>query len=317
MQNKLISVIIPVYNEEEVLPISYARFHDAMEKLGYPYELIYVDDGSADKSMEYLRPLAASDPHVRVLSFSRNFGHQLAVTAGMDAAKGDAIVIIDVDLQDPPELIAQMVARYEEGADIIYGKRVKRKGETIFKKLTAHVYYRLLSSMSAYPIPLDSGDFRLISRKVADQFLTMREHNRFLRGMSAWMGYQAEPLEYVRAEREAGSTKYTLKKMLKLAFDGITGFSIRPLTLPGYLGLLLLILAGLGLIALIICAATVGAAGWLWGLIGVVMLQALILIALGIQGAYMGRMYDELKGRPLYILRERINFENEDGQAHV
>lgn len=315
MQKKLLSVIIPVYNEEEVLPISHARFSEALASLSYEYELIYVDDGSKDRTMEQLRALAKSDPHVRVFSFSRNFGHQLAVTAGMDQARGDALVIIDVDLQDPPELIAKMVERYEQGAEIVYGKRTKRKGETVFKKLTAYLYYRILSAMSAYPIPLDSGDFRLISRNVADMFLSMREHNRFLRGMSAWMGFVAEPLEYVRAEREAGQTKYTLKKMLKLAFDGITGFSSRPLTLPGYVGVGLMALSGLGLIALIVLAATIGVAPWLWAVCGIVFVQALTLITLGIQGGYMARMYAELKGRPLYIIRETIDGSSAPPQA--
>ncbi len=305
MKDKLLSVIIPVFNEQEVLPASYERFDAAMKAIGYPYELIYVDDGSKDGSLAILRSFAKQNDAVRVLSFSRNFGHQLAVTAGMDIAKGDALIVIDVDLQDPPELIGKMVERWEQGAQIVYGKRQKRQGETAFKLLTAFLYYRILSMMSAYPIPLDSGDFRLLDRAVADEFLHMREHNRFLRGMSAWMGFTAEPLEYVRAERYAGKTKYTLKKMLKLAFDGITGFSSRPLTLPGWIGLWLMCFAGLGLIALIVLAATIGVAPWLWAVDGIVFLQGAMLTAMGIQGAYISRMYDELKGRPLYIVKER------------
>ncbi len=309
MPEALLSLIIPVFNEEEVLPASYARMDAAMQLTGHPYEIIYIDDGSRDETMPTLRKLAAESDRVRVLSFSRNFGHQLAVTAGMDAAKGDALIIIDVDLQDPPELIPEMVRMWKEGADIVYGKRQSREGETAFKKFTAFAYYRLLSAMSAYPIPLDTGDFRLLDRKVADVFLTMRERSRFLRGMSAWMGFEAIPLSYVRDARAAGQTKYTLKKMLKLAFDGITGFSSRPLTIPGWLGLGLIGLCGVGLIALIVLACTAGVAPWLWGLLGVVLLQGITLTALGIQGAYLGRMYDELKGRPLYIVRERLNVE--------
>lgn len=309
MPEALLSLIIPVFNEEEVLPASYARMDAAMQLTGHPYEIIYIDDGSRDETMPALRKLAAESDRVRVLSFSRNFGHQLAVTAGMDAAKGDALIIIDVDLQDPPELIPEMVRMWKEGADIVYGKRQSREGETAFKKFTAFAYYRLLSAMSAYPIPLDTGDFRLLDRKVADVFLTMRERSRFLRGMSAWMGFEAIPLSYVRDARAAGQTKYTLKKMLKLAFDGITGFSSRPLTIPGWLGLGLIGLCGVGLIALIVLACTAGVAPWLWGLLGVVLLQGITLTALGIQGAYLGRMYDELKGRPLYIVRERLNVE--------
>lgn len=209
---KLLSLIVPVFNEEDVIDVSFARMDAAMRALPYEYEIIYVNDGSRDTTMAHLRSIAAENPQVRVLSFSRNFGHQLAVTAGMDAARGDALVIIDVDLQDPPEIIAELVKAWESGADIAYGKRLKREGETIFKKFTAFCYYRLLSAMSAYPIPLDTGDFRLLDRKVADVFLRMREHNRFLRGMSGWMGFTAVPVEYVRHERYAGSTKYTLKR---------------------------------------------------------------------------------------------------------
>ena len=305
--DKLLSLIIPAYNEEEVTPPSFVRMDAAMQALGYPYEIIYVDDGSRDNTLAALRALAREHEYVKVLSFSRNFGHQLAVTAGMDAARGDALIIIDIDLQDPPEVIAAMVKAWENGADIAYGKRLRREGETLFKRFTAHCYYRLLSGMSAYPIPLDTGDFRLIDRKVADQFLSMREHNRFLRGMSAWMGYRAEPVEYVRQERAAGATKYTFKKMWKLAMDGILGFSDRPLTLFGALGAALLALCGMGLVALIVCALTCGAAPWLWAFWGVAVLNSLTLLGLGIQGAYMSRMNDELKGRPLYIVKERYN----------
>lgn len=306
MEQALLSLIVPVFNEEEVLEASFARMDAALKATGHPYEILYIDDGSRDGTMEKLRILAAAHEEVRVLSFSRNFGHQLAVTAGMDAAKGQALIIIDVDLQDPPELIGEMLKLWKKGAEIVYGKREKRQGETLFKKFTAACYYRLLASMSAYPIPLDTGDFRLLDRRVADEFLRMREHARFLRGMSAWMGFSAVPLPYERDARLAGETKYTLRKMLKLAFDGITGFSDRPLTLPGWFGLGLLGLSGLGLIALIILAYTIGVAPWLWGLLAVVFLQGVTLVALGIQGAYMGRMYEELKGRPLYIIAERI-----------
>ena len=234
---KLLSLIVPVYNEEEVLPASYERMSAAMAALeGYDYEIIYVNDGSRDGTMKQLRKIAGEHADVHVVSFSRNFGHQLAVTAGMDRAKGDALIIIDADLQDPPEVIARLVEAWEQGADIAYGKRLKREGETIFKKLAAFCYYRLLNAMSAYPIPLDTGDFRLLDRKVADVFLKMREHNRFLRGMSGWMGFTSVPVEYVRHERQAGKTKYTLKKMLRLAFDGILGFSYKPMSLALYFG---------------------------------------------------------------------------------
>ncbi|NLI54927.1 MAG: glycosyltransferase family 2 protein [Clostridiales bacterium] len=305
----LLSLVIPVFNEQEVLEDSFARMDAAMKSTGFDYEIIYVNDGSRDGTLAQLRGLAANRPYVKVLSFSRNFGHQLAVTCGMDAAKGDALIIIDVDLQDPPELILQMVKRWQDGADIVYGKRLKRKGETLFKKLTARMYYRLLSWMSAYPIPLDTGDFRLIGRNVADQFLQMREHNRFLRGMSAWMGYNAVPIEYERQERFAGKTKYTLKKMLRLASDGITGFSDKPLTLPMQFGIGLIALCGLGLVALIVLACICGVAPWLWAADGILLVQGLTLFFMGLQGMYLGRMYDELKGRPLYIVSEKLNLD--------
>ncbi|MEA5048445.1 MAG: glycosyltransferase family 2 protein [Eubacteriales bacterium] len=308
-EKRMLSLVIPVYNEQEVLRDSFTRMDAAMKSTGYNYEIIYVNDGSRDQTLLQLRELAAENKQVKVLSFSRNFGHQLAVTCGMDAAKGDALIIIDVDLQDPPELIPQMVKMWEDGADIVYGKRLKRKGETLFKKLTAAMYYRLLSWMSAYPIPLDTGDFRLIGRNVADLFLQMREHNRFLRGMSAWMGFNAVPIEYERQERFAGKTKYTLKKMLRLASDGITGFSDKPLTLPMQFGIGLCALAGLGLIALIVVAIVSGVAGWLWAVDGILLIQGLTLFFMGLQGMYLGRMYDELKGRPLYIVSEKHNLD--------
>ncbi|MBS7356110.1 MAG: glycosyltransferase family 2 protein [Eubacteriales bacterium] len=308
--NKLLSLIVPVFNEEEVLPVSYARMSAAMQALtGYDYEIIYVNDGSRDGTMKQLRAIAKEHKEVRVISFSRNFGHQLAVTAGMDNARGDALIIIDADLQDPPEVIAELVKAWENGADIAYGKRLKREGETVFKKLTAFCYYRLLNAMSAYPIPLDTGDFRLLDKKVADVFLKMREHNRFLRGMSGWMGFDAVPVEYVRHERQAGKTKYTLKKMLRLAFDGILGFSYKPMSLALYAGATLGVTGMLGLIALIIIAATIGCAPWLWAVDGLVLINALTLAAIGVQGAYLNRIYDEVRGRPLYIAAETINLD--------
>lgn len=308
--NKLLSLIVPVFNEEEVLPASYARMSAAMQALtGYDYEIIYVNDGSRDGTMKQLRAIAKEHKEVRVISFSRNFGHQLAVTAGMDNARGDALIIIDADLQDPPEVIAELVKAWENGADIVYGKRLKREGETVFKKLTAFCYYRLLNAMSAYPIPLDTGDFRLLDKKVADVFLKMREHNRFLRGMSGWMGFDAVPVEYVRHERQAGKTKYTLKKMLRLAFDGILGFSYKPMSLALYAGAALGVTGMLGLIALIIIAATIGCAPWLWAVDGLVLINALTLAAIGVQGAYLNRIYDEVRDRPLYIAAETINLD--------
>lgn len=302
---KLLSLVVPAFNEEEAMEQSFERTYRAMSSIGYPFEIIYIDDGSRDRTWEIISRLAREHEEVKALRFSRNFGHQLAVTAGMDEAKGDAVIIMDADLQDPPEVIADMVRAWEQGADIAYGKRMHRKGETAAKKLTAWCYYRLLNFMSAYPIPLDTGDFRLLDKAVADEFKVLREHNRFLRGMSAWLGYNAVPVEYVREERCAGKTKYTLKKMLRLAADGIFGFSSRPLTLIGWAGLAVLCIALLGLIATIACAAVTGVPGWLWAVCALVLLDGVILCAMGVQGAYTQRIYDEVKGRPLYIIKER------------
>ena len=302
---KLLSLVVPAFNEEEAMEQSFERTYRAMSSIGYPFEIIYIDDGSRDRTWEIISRLAREHEEVKALRFSRNFGHQLAVTAGMDEAKGDAVIIMDADLQDPPEVIADMVKAWEQGADIAYGKRMHRKGETAAKKFTAWCYYRLLNMMSAYPIPLDTGDFRLLDKAVADEFRVLREHNRFLRGMSAWLGYNAVPVEYVREERCAGKTKYTLKKMLRLAADGIFGFSSRPLTLIGWAGLAVLCIALLGLIATIACAAVTGVPGWLWAVCALVLLDGVILCAMGVQGAYTQRIYDEVKGRPLYIIKER------------
>lgn len=302
---KLLSLVVPAFNEEEAMEQSFERTYRAMRSIGYPFEIIYIDDGSRDRTWEIISRLAREHEEVKALRFSRNFGHQLAVTAGMDEAKGDAVIIMDADLQDPPEVIADMVKAWEQGADIAYGKRMHRKGETAAKKFTAWCYYRLLNFMSAYPIPLDTGDFRLLDKAVADEFKVLREHNRFLRGMSAWLGYNAVPVEYVREERCAGKTKYTLKKMLRLAADGIFGFSSRPLTLIGWVGLAVLCIALLGIIATIACAAVTGVPGWLWAVCALVLLDGVILCAMGVQGAYTQRIYDEVKGRPLYIIKER------------
>lgn len=302
---KLLSLVVPAFNEEEAMEQSFERTYRAMSSIGYPFEIIYIDDGSRDRTWEIISRLAREHEEVKALRFSRNFGHQLAVTAGMDEAKGDAVIIMDADLQDPPEVIADMVKAWEQGADIAYGKRMHRKGETAAKKFTAWCYYRLLNFMSAYPIPLDTGDFRLLDKAVADEFKVLREHNRFLRGMSAWLGYNAVPVEYVREERCAGKTKYTLKKMLRLAADGIFGFSSRPLTLIGWAGLAVLCIALLGLIATIACAAVTGVPGWLWAVCALVLLDGVILCAMGVQGAYTQRIYDEVKRRPLYIIKER------------
>lgn len=309
------SLVVPLYFEQEVLKAAHARFMAVMQKLPGDFEIVYVDDGSRDDTFKLLGEIASSDARVRALRFSRNFGHQIAVTAGIDAAQGDALIIIDADLQDPPELIPELVEKWEQGYEVVYAKRRKREGETAFKKLTASLYYRLLNMFSGADIPLDTGDFRLIDRKVADALRSMREHHRFLRGLAAWAGFKSCPVEYDRAPRQAGETKYTFKKMLKLAGDGITGFSGKPLQVATGIGIALFVLSGLGLLALIIaaiCGSAVSA--WLFAFDGLLFVQAALFCCIGLLGAYIARMYDDVKERPLYIVTESINTNQEEPQ---
>lgn len=301
------SVVIPAFNEQEVLPISYPRLKQVMDSLGR-YELIFVNDGSRDDTLALLKKIATEDKNVKVLSFSRNFGHQEAVSAGMAKASGDAVIIIDCDLQDPPEVIPEMVEKWKLGADIVYGKRVKRKGESAFKKLTAWIYYRVIRMLGGQYIPPNTGDFRLIDRRVCDALNDMPEKNRFLRGMSAWAGYRSEPVEFVREERAAGQTKYTLKKMMKLAGDGAVSFSNKPLKMPLVLGMFTGFMSLLYLVVSIILAST-----GIWSYLHILFSLVFILISglfvsLGIFGLYLGRIYDEAKNRPIYIIDEQINF---------
>ena len=301
------SVVIPAFNEQDVLTMSYERIKAVMDTLG-DYELIFVNDGSRDGTQGILKSMAAADSSVKVLSFSRNFGHQEAVSAGMAAACGDAVIIIDCDLQDPPEVIPDMAAKWQAGADIVYGQRTRRKGETAFKKLTAWLYYKVLKKLGGQYIPANTGDFRLIDRKVCDTLNAMPEKNRFLRGMAAWSGFYAVPHEYVRDERAAGQTKYSMKKMLKLAGDGVASFSNKPLKLPLYLGLLIGFLACIYLILSIIFTA-LGTWAYIHILFALVFgMIAAVMICLGIFGLYLGRIYDEAKARPIYIIDEQINF---------
>jgi dolichol-phosphate mannosyltransferase len=301
------SVVVPAFNEQEVLPLSYPRLKAVMDTLG-DYEIIFVNDGSRDDTLRILKEIADKDKTVRAISFSRNFGHQEAVSAGMAASSGQAVIIIDCDLQDPPEVIPEMVKRWQAGADIVYGLRTKRRGESAFKKLTAWLYYRVLRSLGGQFIPANTGDFRLIDRKVCDALNSMPEKNRFLRGMAAWSGFTAEPCEYVRDERAAGKTKYSMRKMLKLAGDGITSFSNRPLKFAMAMGISVLTLSLLYLVVSVVLACLHIFETWhilfavVFGLLG------FLFISLGIIGLYLGRIYDEAKGRPIYIIDEKINF---------
>ncbi|RAK19882.1 dolichol-phosphate mannosyltransferase [Anoxybacillus vitaminiphilus] len=300
------SVIIPVYNEALVIRETYKRLKAVMEQTDGPYELLFVNDGSEDETIEILKELAVKDETVKYLDFSRNFGHQIAITAGMDYASGKAIVIIDADLQDPPELILEMIRKWKEGYDVVYAKRIKRKGETIFKKVTAHLFYRILRASTEIDIPLDTGDFRLMDRKVCDQLVNMRERNRFVRGLVSWIGFKQTALEYERDERFAGETKYPLKKMLRFSMDGITSFSYKPLKLASLLGFLLSFSSVIWMFVVLYLKLFTNSTvtGWSSLLMAILFFNGVVLIMLGVMGEYIGRIYDEVKHRPLYILKD-------------
>ncbi len=312
---KLISVIVPCYNEEEVLHTTHQRLSDVLNALhGYRYELIYVNDGSRDQTLPMLRQIAAGNDHVKVLSFSRNFGHQIAITAGLDYCSGDAAVVIDADLQDPPHLIADMVRAWEQGAEVVYGKRRDREGETFFKLFTARLFYRFINRLADVDIPLDTGDFRLMDRKALDAFLKLRERNRFVRGMVAWVGFKQTALEYDREARFAGTTKYPFRKMMRLATDAIMGFSNVPLRLASIVGFITSLLAFAGILyalyAKLFTDETV--AGWTFLMTAILFIGGITLVVLGIIGEYIGRMNSEIKQRPLYLIQEQIGFTARD-----
>jgi len=300
------SIIAPIYNELENLPVLYSRIKEVMGQTEEDWELILIDDGSRDGSTDKIRELGQLDSRVKPVIFARNFGHQIAVTAGLDYSRGDAVIIIDADLQDPPEVILDLVAKWREGYEVVYAVRAEREGETWFKKTTAALFYRLIYRITDVKIPLDTGDFRLLDRKVVNVMCKMRERHRFLRGMATWVGFKQIGVEYNRAARFAGETKYPLKKMLKLALNAITGFSYFPLQVATYLGF---IAAGLSIITIpvvIILRMTSSPqfTGQATTLIVVLFLGGVQLISLGIIGEYIGRIYDEVKGRPLYIVAE-------------
>lgn len=308
---KKISVIIPMYYEEEVAEKCYEKVTETLNNIkNYDYEIICINDGSKDRTLQILENIAKKDERLKILSFSRNFGHQCAVTAGLKFATGDAIVIIDADLQDPPELIPEMIALWENGNDVIYGKRKSRKGESPFKLLTAKMFYKTLNALSDVEIPKDTGDFRLVDKKVVDTINSLPEHNKFLRGLFSWVGYNQVPLEYERKERYAGKTKYPLRKMLKLASDGIISFSTKPLKIVGCLGISTIVLSIILLIyALIsyIFKLNELSAGWTSLMICITLFSGVQLLSLWIMSEYIGRIYDEAKQRPQYIIEKKIN----------
>jgi polyisoprenyl-phosphate glycosyltransferase len=311
-----LSVVVPVYDEDESIPELYRRLTAVLRAAVASYEIILVDDGSHDRTWELVRGIAARDAHVKGLSFSRNFGHQMAFTAGLDQAGGDAVVIMDADLQDPPELLSELVARWRDGYDVVYAVRARRAGETPFKLFTSAAFYRVLHRITRVDIPVDTGDFRLMSRRAVDAFRRMPEHHRFTRGMVAWLGFRQVGVAYNRAPRHAGETKYPLRKMLRLASDAITSFSYLPLQLATWFGLAVV---GASLAALVI--GVVVRLGWggvpMWALAAAALglVAGAQLVAVGLLGEYVGRIFDEVKGRPLYLVRETVGFAPTPGRA--
>jgi len=305
----LVSLVVPCFNEQEVIGETHRRLADlADSQSGYRFEFLFVDDGSHDRTLPLLREIAARDQRVRVLVFSRNFGHQLAAMAGIEEARGEAVVLLDADLQDPPEVIPEMLAKWRDGWQVVYGVRVAREGESRFKMWTAHLFYRLLNYLSDTPIPLDAGDFRLIDRVVVEALRTMPERDRFMRGMISWVGFRQLALPYRRAPRYAGVTKYPLRKMIRFASNGIISFSMRPLKLAMDVGLLCAGLACAGIVwAFVMRLATHNwVPGWTATIIAVLFLGGIQLVCTGILGEYIGRTYMQSKGRPLYIISERF-----------
>ncbi|EUJ19831.1 glycosyltransferase family 2 protein [Listeria aquatica] len=304
------SVIIPVYNEAEVLQSSYERLTEVLQKLKANYELLFVNDGSKDGTKAQLDQIEKQDTNVKVLHFSRNFGHQLAITAGVDYASGEVVIVIDADLQDPPELIPEMIQKWQEGYDVVYAKRLARKGESSFKKMSASLFYRLLDKISEIPIPVDTGDFRLMDKKVCEQLRLLGEKNPFVRGQVSWIGFRQTEITYIRDERLSGETKYPLKKMVKLSLDGITSFSYLPLKLANYLGSLTL---GIGFLYFFILLIR-----WTFtdhqisGMNGIAILLLVLFgscfLLLGIIGEYLARLFEDIKVRPRYIIDEANGF---------
>lgn len=312
MQQHLITVVIPMYNEEEVAVECYRRIKDVMVKNNFRHELIFINDGSKDKTIDILKSICKRDSSAKIIDFARNFGHQTAVTAGVFHSSGDAVIIIDSDLQDPPELIVDMIKKWEQGFHVVYAKRKKRDGETFFKLITAKWFYRFLSYMSDVRIPTDVGDFRLIDKKVVESFKSMPERNRFVRGMISWVGFDQTYIEYERDKRFAGVTKYPLKKMINFAKDGIIAFSSKPLRLMTSFGCVTIVLAFIVLVYSLIMKFFGNGTqrGWTSLMIAITFFSGVQLLSLGVIGEYIARIYDESKNRPLYIIKDKINFKD-------
>ena len=316
-KESLISVVIPLYNEEEVVGETYKRTSSVLDSIKTPCEIIFVDDASADRTLEVLSGIAAMDKRVRVISFSRNFGHQAALTAGLDHARGDAVITMDGDLQHPPELIPELLGKWREGFEVVYTIREYDEGEGFFKKATSSFFYSIINSLAQIRIPANAADFRLYDRKVVEGLKSLRERNRFLRGLSAWVGFRQTGVNYRAARRLAGTSKYSVRKMIRFAIDGITSFSIFPLKLSIYLGFVVSLLSFLYLIYVLYVRliAGRGVPGWASTTIAMLFLGGVQLIAIGILGEYIGRIYEEIKARPPYIVTRKIGFPEEGGEG--
>ena len=310
---KKVSVVIPMYYEEEVAKECYNRTKNVLNSLeNYEHEIIFVNDGSKDRTLPILKEIASKDENVKVVSFSRNFGHQAAVTAGLKFVTGDCILIIDSDMQDPPELLVDMLKLWEDGNEVIYAKRKTRKGESKFKLMTAKMFYKVLNGLSDVDIPKDTGDFRLVDRKVVDVINSMPEHNKFLRGLFSWVGFKQAPIEYERQERFAGKTKYPLKKMLKLASDGIISFSTKPLKIIGGIGIISILISFILLIYAILSYVFKWnnlASGWTSLMVAITFFAGVQLVSIWMISEYIARIYDDTKKRPEYIIDEKINIK--------
>jgi len=308
------SIVAPIYNEEGNIDVLYERICEVMNSTGETWELVAVNDGSRDRSLEMLQELSQKDPRVRVVNFARNFGHGIAVTAGLDYTSGAAVVIIDADLQDPPEMILEMIERWKAGYQVVYAVREERKGESWFKLLTAKVFYRLIYRITDVDIPMDTGDFRLMDRQVVEELQSMREHNRFIRGLTSWIGFKQTGVNYVRQARHSGETKYPLSKMVRFAMDAITGFSYFPLQIMVYFSFILGVLAILAIPIVSILRLALGS-GFLGGQVTTIVLLLLLssfqLFFLFIMGQYVARIYDEVRGRPLYVVESTSGFDSD------
>ncbi|MCL1936032.1 MAG: glycosyltransferase family 2 protein [Defluviitaleaceae bacterium] len=309
------SVIVPIYNEEEVIETCYEKLKEVMEKTEENYEIIFINDGSIDKSVEIITNICERDETVALISFSRNFGHQNALTAGMEHAIGMAVIAIDSDLQDPPHIILDMIKKWKEGYHVVYGKRQKRRGESFFKKISAYLYYRILRALTTVEIPVDVADFRLIDRRICNILNNqISEKNRYIRGLVAFCGFKQTFVEYERDERLAGETKYPLKKMIKFAVDGITGFSYKPLKIATKIGFFISLFSFTYLCYVIYEALFLQrpVVGWASTISIILFFQGIVLIVLGIIGEYIGRIFEEIKGRPIYLIEKSINIKSGD-----